>query len=473
MFLYIAGLVIALLLLVYLLQISLLPMFYQNTVLNTVEQTAEQLSDSYKSMQYSSQYDANFNWIRETAQENNLCIYIFNEESIMQFEFNAMGSACYLNYLIKPSARSYFNPSMIMNQYIAQFDEIKNDSYYFEVSPNTQLTSQLFYAKELSANNHSFYVFINTPYELLNTTIGVLQKQFLLIIVGLLILGGIVSFLISRIFSIPLINLSKVAKRLGNDKGVITFDPQGITEIDNLAETLTMASQNIRRNDDVKNDLLANVSHDIRTPLTLISAYAEMIQDISGDDKEMRNQHLTIIQNEVSQLNNLLTDMMTLSLMQSHSTRLNTETFDIRPMVQQLVDSNQGIDGISIKLENQSKLLVVGDPVKIRQVIMNYLSNAKKFVGEDNTVIIRLIEIEETGYVRIEVEDHGDGIKEEDIPYIWDRYYKVNKNYQRTRQGTGLGLAISKAICEKGNYPYGVISYLNEKTIFFIEIPIA
>lgn len=473
MFLYIAGLVIALLLLVYLLQISLLPMFYQNTVLNTVEQTANELNENYESMQYSSQYDANFNWIRETAQENNLCIYIFNEEAIMQFEFNAMGSACYLNYLIKPSARSYFNPSMIMNQYITQFQEINSDSYYFEVSPNTQLTSQLFYAKEISTSQRPYYVFINTPFELLNTTIGVLQKQFLLIIVGLLILGGLVSFLISRIFSIPLINLSNVAKRLGTDKEVVTFEPQGITEIDNLADTLTLASQNIRRNDDVKNDLLANVSHDIRTPLTLISAYAEMIQDISGDDKEMRNQHLTIIQNEVTQLNNLLTDMMTLSLMQSQSTRLDQETFDIKPMIQQLVDSNDGLDNIDITFENNAKSLVVGDPVKIRQVIMNYLSNAKKFVGQDNQIIIRLIEIDETGYVRVEVEDHGDGIKEEDIAYIWDRYYKVNKNYQRIRQGTGLGLAISKAICEKGGYPYGVISILKEKTIFFIEIPIA
>ena len=110
---------------------------------------------------------------------------------------------------------------------------------------------------------------------------------------------------------------------------------------------------------------------------------------------------------------------------------------------------------VMIEVVGEINEMVVGDEIKIRQVIVNYISNAIKFIGDDRLVLIRLLEIDETGYARVEVEDHGDGILDEDIEYVWERYYKVNKNYQRARQGTGLGLAICKAICERGNYPFG------------------
>lgn len=475
MFVYIVGLVLALLTLVYLLQILLLPTFYQNTVLNRVEEAAFQMESPIEAIHNNGQFEQAYTDLRNYAYDNNLCIYAFNSDSIMQLEINPMGSSCYLHYLIKPSARSYDNPSLIMNQYIETFNELEESSYYFRVTPNDQISSQLFYAHKIDLDNEAYYVFINTPYELLESTIDVLQTQFFFIIIGVLFLGGFIAFVISRLFSKPIINMSNSARNLAKGMKNVNFEQGGYTEIDNLADTLNYATQEMAKTDNLRTDLLANISHDIRTPLTMISAYAEMIQDISGDDPIKRNQHLEIIQSEVEQLNKLLTDMMTLSQMQSDPTRLIEQEFNINALVKSIVSSFKVVSSqqsVMIEVVGSINRMVLGDEIKLRQVIVNYISNAIKFIGEDRLVVIRLLEIEETGYARVEVEDHGDGIKVEDINYVWDRYYKVNKNYQRARQGTGLGLAICKAICERGNYPYGVISEVGKRTTFFVEIPL-
>lgn len=475
MFLYIAGLVLTLLMLVYLLQILLLPTFYQNTVLSRVEEAASSMEGPISALVLNQNYEETLIDHRVNARENNLCIFVFDEQSVLKIDLNAMGSSCYLHYLIKPSARSYSNPSLIMNQYIDQFDELDESSYYFKVTPNEQISSQLFYARRVMVDDNNYYVFINTPFELLDSTIMVLQNQFFFIIIGVLFLGGAIAFIIARLLSEPLIKMSNSARKLAKGKKNVTFEQGGYLEIDNLADTLNYATQEMAKTDNLRNDLLANISHDIRTPLTMISAYAEMIQDISGDDPIKRNQHLSVIQSEVEQLNKLLSDMMTLSQMQSSTSRLIEQDFDLNFLIEKIVESYKVVTSnqrIMIEVVGSIDKLVTGDEIKIRQVIVNYISNAIKFVGEDHLVVIRIMEIEETGFARVEVEDHGEGIQKEDINYVWDRYYKITKNYQRAREGTGLGLAICKAICERGNYPYGVISELNKRTTFFIEIPL-
>lgn len=476
MFLYIVALVVSLLGLVYLLQILLLPTFYQNTVLTRVQEASTKTENTVYAMNHEQgEFDSRLSSLRNYAQDNNICLFVFDQESILQLDINPMGTTCYLHYLIKPSARSYNNPSLIMNQYINQFNEIQDNSYYFKVTPNEQISSQLFYASQLDIKDKPYYVFLNTPFELLDSTIDVLQRQFFLIIIGVLVLGGVIAYLISRLLSQPLIKMSNSAQLLAKGRKNVTFEKGGYLEIDNLADTLNYATQEIARTDDLRNDLLANISHDIRTPLTMISAYAEMIQDISGDDPHKRNEHLSVIQSEVEQLNKLLTDMMTLSHMQSESTRLKTQEFNLNALVHQVVESFKVMtqnERVMIEVVGEINEMVVGDEIKIRQVIVNYISNAIKFIGDDRLVLIRLLEIDETGYARVEVEDHGDGILDEDIEYVWERYYKVNKNYQRARQGTGLGLAICKAICERGNYPFGVLSEVGKRTMFFIEIPL-
>ena len=462
--------------LVYVLQIFLLPSFYQNKALSRVETISNRMATPLTNIANNEEYTQEYNDLVLYTRQNNICLYAFDDSAILKLEANAMGSSCYLHYLIKPTIQSYRDPSPIMNQYMEMVNQQESKSYYFTVTPNDQISSQLFYAQRFVINNRNFYVFINTPYELLDSTIFVLQEQFFYISSGVLILGIMISLLLSKLLSEPLNRLSKTAQDLARGKKDVIFEKGGFLEIDTLASTLNYATQEINKTDNLRIDLLANISHDLRTPLTSISAYAQLIQDISGDDPVKREKHLKIIIEEVEQLNRLLSDMMTLSQMQSKTSRLIIEEFDINNLVNRTIESLKATTSTqSIMIEKVGKISkkVIGDEVKIRQVIMNYLSNAIKFVGEDRTILVKLIEIEETGYARIEVIDHGSGISEEEKPYVWDRYYKVNKNYARVQKGTGLGLAICKAICERGNYPYGVLSEVDKYSLFFVEIPLS
>ena len=117
------------------------------------------------------------------------------------------------------------------------------------------------------------------------------------------------------------------------------------------------------------------------------------------------------------------------------------------------------------------EVIVIGDPLKIKQVVINFISNAIKFVGKDKKLILQILC--EQDMVKVEVIDHGIGISEQDLPYIWDRYYKIDKHHHRNVAGTGLGLSIASAILKSHGYQYGVISKLNQGSVFWFEMKYA
>ena len=218
---------------------------------------------------------------------------------------------------------------------------------------------------------------------------------------------------------------------------------------------------------------LANVSHDIRTPLTDIRAYAEMIQDISGDDPEKRNKHLDVIIRETEYMNLLVNDMSELSKMQSGNYVPNFENTDIVQIIKEVIDlEEQSIlsAGVIVETELPESLTVYADEIKISQVIANYLSNAIKHTREGKKIIIRAFLRDDEGTVRVEVQDEGSGIPDEELPYIWDRYQKSSRSFSRKLTNSGLGLAIVKAIADSHHAGYGVTTKLGEGSTFWIEL---
>ena len=195
-----------------------------------------------------------------------------------------------------------------------------------------------------------------------------------------------------------------------------------------------------------------------------------MIKDISGDDPIKRNEHLDVILQETDYLDKLVTDMAELSKLQSGVIEINRENFDMKECVNKVVLLlSQAINEKNINLVlDLDDCVVYADEIKMSQVIYNYLSNALKYSDSDSKIIIRLEDDEEK--IRLEVTDHGSGISKEALPYIWDRYYKVDKNFNRTVNSTGLGLAIAKAILEAHNARYGVVSELGEGSTFWFEL---
>ena len=215
----------------------------------------------------------------------------------------------------------------------------------------------------------------------------------------------------------------------------------------------------------------ANISHDLKTPLTMIKAYAEMSIDIHKNNEDKQRKDMETIIEEADRLTLLVSDILTLSKMQSNVEILNIEEFDIIELITNILkryEYLQETENYHFKfIHKNKKIIIKADKQKMEQVIYNLINNAINYTGQDNTVIIKVINNQE---IKIEIIDTGKGIKEEELPHIWNRYYKNQKKHKRHLIGTGLGLSIIKEILEAHNFNYGVKSIENKGTTFYFYI---
>ena len=229
---------------------------------------------------------------------------------------------------------------------------------------------------------------------------------------------------------------------------------------------------------------MANVSHDLRTPLTMIKSYAEMIRDLSGDNPEKREEHLQVIINETDRLNCLVDDLLSASKLQSGKITLDKSVFNLSQLTGEIIDAYRGVEGrfdsnhdgiidendkqFHIEFDCSRDFMVEGDADRIKQVVANFVSNAIKFCGDDGAVILS---IKRQGrFARLSVADHGCGIAPEDLEHIWDRYYRSSSNMARETEGTGLGLSICKEILTLHKADFGVDSKPGEGTTFWFQL---
>lgn len=314
-------------------------------------------------------------------------------------------------------------------------------------------------------------VYVFAPLWPVSSTIKILSTQLIYVTIISLVLALALAFYLSSRITRPIRNITTSAQKLAEGQYGITFTGGHYTELNDLASTLTQASIKLEKSVMLQKDLIANVSHDLRTPLTMVKSYAEMVRDLSGDNPEKRNTHLQVIIDEADRLNLLVNDMLTISRMQSGALTLSVRTFDLTEALGNIINSYQLLmeeDGYHINVSCRSGLMVNADPEKMKQVFSNLINNALKFCGEDKTVNVT---VRKKGRkVLCQVEDHGVGIPPEELPHIWERYYKASSNMVRSTTGTGLGLSIVKEILTLHKSNYGVNSTLGSGTTFWFEL---
>lgn len=326
----------------------------------------------------------------------------------------------------------------------------------------------LVYAVKLNGGR---YAFINTSVEPIDSTISLLRGQLIVITIILLLLSFVLSYFISNLISSPIVKINKSAKRLAKGEFDVEFDIDSkISELNELSRTLNYTKDELSKTEELRRDLMANVSHDLKTPLTMIKAYAEMGRDLHKDSKKKREKDMDTIIEEVDRLTILVNDILDLSKMQSNIEKIEITEFNIIDLINDIINRYSVYSELEdykfIFNHDQEVILIKADYKKMEQVIYNLINNAINYTGEDNTVIIN-VKVDDV--IRVEIIDSGKGIKEEDIPYIWDKYYKNSKKHKRNLIGTGLGLSIVKNILELHNYKYGVLSN-EEGTTFYFEI---
>ena len=403
------------------------------------------------------------------VNSNNVCAIIYNQNGKRVYEADSLGELCMLGDSINIDSDS-LTISKDSDKLIEKLDS--NNTINLSLTSSISGLEMLMYGKKISVNLANYYLVINTPLELLESYVDFILKQYIYLSLIVIMLALIVSFLLANRITSPIVNMQKEAIKLADGDYHVSFksDRQSYSEINDLANTLDDATDKLSKIDELRKDLLANVSHDLRTPITLIRSYAEMIKDISGDNPVKRNEHLDVIIDETEYLTKLINDMQEYSKLQAGYINLNKSNFDIKKTTLHVCDLLDGLlkeKNITLKKKLKS-VIVYGDEVKISEVIYNYLSNAIKHSYDNSKIYITLKDSEDSLY--FEVKDEGEGISEEALPYVWDRYYKIDKNFRRNENSTGLGLAIAKAILEAHKAKYGVVSKLDKGSTFYFEL---
>lgn len=426
-------------------QLLFLKVFYEKYQINNLYRVAYKLSKNEHTIEE----------IESIAYKNNLCIEYINNDNI--YIFNELSNNC----ILSTNNRSINN---IINNFINKTDKKE----MIKLNNPSNNTKSILYNLKLYDNE---YIILNTNLEDVDSTTSVLKSQLIYITLIVILLAIVVSIIISKTINKPIIKITKEAKKLANGNRELNIPESNIKEIDDLRDSLIYVNHEINKTDELRRDLLANVSHDLKTPLTMIKAYAEMIRDINKDDEEKRNENLNIIIDETDRLTILVNDILNLSKLEANKETLDISEFDLVELVNNIIKKYNIIketENYNFILNMPKKAIVKGDINKISQVIYNLVNNAINYTGDDLTVTIEVKEKKKTYLVNIK--DTGKGIKEEELNIIWDKYYKNEKNHKRNKVGTGVGLSIVKNILDKHKCKYGVTSEIGKGTTFYFEI---
>lgn len=438
-------------------QIIFLENFYENMKIRDVITEGEFLAESYMNDSFDdSSYEELLN---QSSMKNDMCIEIIDKYGRSMYSEKAFGD-CLIH------SRDGTLATMLSKLKKSPNGEI----LYRGKSPRSSLESFI-YGKILSDSEEVYgYLFLNTPIEPVSSTVSIIKRQLMIITFILIIIAFAISIYVSENIASPIVKITKSAKKLANGQYDVKFEGSGYLESQELADTLTYAGQQISKVDTLQRDLIANVSHDLRTPLTMLKAYAEMIRDLSGDNPKKRKEHLEIIIDETDRLTMLVNDMLDLSKLESGKQTLCCTEFGITEKMHGIIDRFKGVSekmGYNIHFTPDEERIVCCDSVKIEQVIYNLINNAINYTGADKQVYVRQVNLDDG--VRIEVRDTGDGIEEDKIKLIFDKYYR-SENHKREVVGTGLGLSIVKAILKMHGYDYGVNSTIGKGSVFWFTI---
>ena len=325
----------------------------------------------------------------------------------------------------------------------------------------------------LSESNDA-YLYIDYSTEIASMAMGTMRVQLIMISVIVIFLALVLSALLSMKLTKPITQITKAAQRMATGDFSVNFKGEySYAEMDALAETLDYAKEEIDKSDELQKEVLANVTHDLKTPLTMIKSYACMIQEISGDNPEKRAKHTQVIIDESDRLTSLVNDILNLSKIRSGMDSLKITNFNLSEFVHTVCerfDYLRETQGYVIERDIEDELYTEADMEKIEQVVYNLIGNAVNYTGEDKKIRVGLKK-EKEGVLRFTVTDTGKGIPADQIDTIWDRYYRSSETHKRPIKGTGLGLSIVKTILQKHNFLFGVESEVGKGSTFYVLFP--
>ncbi|MEG0315022.1 MAG: HAMP domain-containing sensor histidine kinase [Erysipelotrichaceae bacterium] len=407
--------------------------------------------------------------LSDISNKNDMCINVIDDNGNMLFtpNKNCQLTAKEINTLYNDASDSNGTALQIrrINEYNAEYNR---------VNPKEE---QLSYIKLIEKDSNEVAIVLNARITPVGATVETLRSLLILISFILIVVALIIAYGISKKISKPIVNINEGAKELATGNYDVEFSSTGYEEIQELSNTLNYAAKELNKVETFRKDLIANISHDLRTPLTMIAGYGEVMRDLPNENNK---ENIQIIIDETNRLTNMVNDMLDLSKLQAGVLELNCTTFNLSSLIRDMVLRYMKLlNDESYRIEFNSALPatdelndveVYADEGKISQVLYNLLNNAITYSGDS-----KLVEIKQTvinDQVKIEVIDKGNGIEEDQLEHIWDRYYKSKSNHKRSCVGSGLGLSIVKSIMNLHGTNFGVKTEVGVGSSFYFYLNI-
>ncbi|MGE6591890.1 sensor histidine kinase [Bacillus mycoides] len=322
---------------------------------------------------------------------------------------------------------------------------------------------------EIQGFQGKLYMLLKTSF--LENMLLKLMNQFLIISVLTIILTTISVFVFSRVITEPLIKMKRATEKMSKLNKPIQLGIKRNDELGSLAKTIEDLSSELTYMKKERNEFLASVAHELLTPLTYMKGYAKVAKRDSLT-KEEREEYLQIIEDETDSVTDLVQDLFMLVQLEQHQFVIKKQKIILKPFLERMVEKTKTTltnKQMQLHVHCKDDLEVCIDERRMEQVMLNLLHNAYQHSPENTSIIIRVLTSANT--FTISVQDEGEGIPKEDIPHVFDRFYRVDKSRTRATGGKGIGLAVAKEIVELHNGSIEVKSELEVGTEFIIELP--
>lgn len=441
--------VVGILGLTYVFQTTFLDDFYKNSKLNTIKNVANKVSNGIQNNNFEDVID-------ETMMSNEVCVRVVSNNP----KYNVI-RACTLsnidNQIINSIANETYN-----NGGDKLFDKYKYQSSTLE-------TNDIYiYSKLVTIDNQYAMILVSSLITPLEATISTIKSQYLVIAIVVIIMAVLLALLLSRFILKPIKHINDESKNLS--KGEYDSDVSFVSkEFDELNDTLKNANEDILKADKAKQELLGNVSHDLRTPLTMIVGYGEMIRDIKEENTE---DNINVIIDEAKRLSTLVDDLIDISRLESNNIELHKQKISLNELLNSVYHQYEKYcesQNVTFELRLIDDVEVEVDIQRIKQVIYNFINNSLNYNDKNEQHIILGCEMVDDKH-RVYVYDNGEGINEKDIDNVWERYYKVNEEHKRHHIGSGIGLSLSKQLLIAHELNYGVESIKGEYSKFYFDL---
>lgn len=357
----------------------------------------------------------------------------------------------------------------IGNKNIKKKDILYKSDNYTIILHNTPQNSSFIEGFGYCSDNQTI-VIMSTPVAGLKESVNISNKFLIYVAIIGFIITVIITFLITKMITSPILQLAEISNKMGKLDFTARYEGKRSDEIQTLGQNMNYMSDRLKKAisklqeanevlkedikrkeaiDEMRKDFIANVSHELKTPIALIQGYAEGLNEGLCEDEESRKYYTEVIMDESEKMNKMVKQLLTLSSLESGNSILHKENFNMTSLTDGVLSSISiliGEKNVKVDFDTSRDVFLYADEFKIEEVVTNYISNAIHHVNDNGTIKIDVSEDERNVY--FSVYNTGNQIPEKDLANVWEKFFKVDKAHSRSYGGSGIGLSIVKAIVE-------------------------